>query len=102
MDCHNILVMTDHPDPRVIVLEYQGKGGTGQLVDVGTVSLHDRIARHAEFCNTVTIDPTGSIAVVSCYVGKLRVLVFQDGTIEEEYDVMYVHSELLLWCARRS
>ncbi|THH31175.1 hypothetical protein EUX98_g3000 [Antrodiella citrinella] len=93
--CNNILVMTDHPDPRIIVLAYEKENGVSRLVDASSTSLHDRIARHAEFCNDVVVDPTGRIAVVSCYAGKLRILVFGEGVVEEEFDVTLPELNLL-------
>lgn len=83
--------MTDHPDPRISVLVYEESDGIGRLVETSSISLHDRIARHAEFCNDVVVDPTGSVAIASCYVGKLKVLRLKNGAVEEDFDVMYVH-----------
>ncbi|TCD64528.1 hypothetical protein EIP91_003995 [Steccherinum ochraceum] len=95
VDCHNILVMVDHPDPRIVVLSYEEENGSARLTDVGSVFLHDRVARHAEFCNDVVVDPTGNVAVVSCYVGKLRVLVLNEGVIEQDFDVILPELNLL-------
>ncbi|KAH8104484.1 mono-functional DNA-alkylating methyl methanesulfonate N-term-domain-containing protein [Cristinia sonorae] len=91
----NLLILTDHPDPRVVVLAYQQTTEIPQLVDVGSVALHDRIARHAEFCNDILVDPTGAVAIVSCYAGKLRVLTLKKGLIEQEFDVSLPELNLL-------
>jgi DNA damage-binding protein 1 len=83
------VVLTDHPDPRLIILKAkQSVKGDLLLTVVKTISLHDRHGRHADFCLDVAIDPTGKIAVASAYAGKLRVVVLDDGVYESDFDAV--------------
>ena len=91
MRATRIAVLTDHPDPRLIVLAYSLDDAAGaSLVSTGHVELHDRYARNAEFVMDVLIDPAGEVAVVSCYAGKLKVVQFEDGKITNSFDVSCV------------
>lgn len=88
----NILVLTDHPDPRLLLLEYAVENGQASLSCTWHSSLFDRIARHAEFFTDIVVSPSRDLAVVSCYVGKLKVVRFVDGDVESEFEVMCVDS----------
>ncbi|KAH9942902.1 CPSF A subunit region-domain-containing protein [Amylocystis lapponica] len=83
----NVLVMTDHPDPKLIVLGYAVESGSVSLTSKGHVSLHDRYGRQAEFVTDVFVDPSGQVAVASCYGGKLKVVQFENGMISNAFDV---------------
>lgn len=87
----NLLIMLDHPDPELIVLEYtisnNGNRDVAGLKTVNHLSLYERSARAAEFCNTVILDPSGTVAVASCYKGKLKVLLLEEGTVQRDFDV---------------
>ncbi|KZT73848.1 hypothetical protein DAEQUDRAFT_357103 [Daedalea quercina L-15889] len=87
-DLSKILVLTDHPDPRLIVLEYTAdRQGSPSLVSKDYVELHDRVARPAEFVTDVLVSPSGRVAVVSCYTGKLKLIHFKEGKKPEAFDV---------------
>ncbi|OSX59780.1 hypothetical protein POSPLADRAFT_1048255 [Postia placenta MAD-698-R-SB12] len=76
----NLLVLTDHPDPKLIILTYVvDNSGNSSIVSKEFVDLYDRYARPAEFVTDVAVDPTGQVAVVSCYTGRLKVVQFEDG-----------------------
>ncbi|OBZ68977.1 DNA damage-binding protein 1 [Grifola frondosa] len=94
-DRSNILVMTDHPDPKLIVLAYVVEAGLGNLVTKGQQSLFDRASRHAEFITDVQVDPSGEVAVACCYVGKLKVVKLKDGEFEQPFDVSTPELNLL-------
>ncbi|KAH9841501.1 mono-functional DNA-alkylating methyl methanesulfonate N-term-domain-containing protein [Rhodofomes roseus] len=87
-DTSKILVLTDHPDPRLIVLGYTTDGeGRPSLVSKHYVELHDRYARPAEFVTDVLVHSSGRIAVVNCYTGKLKLIKFREGKKPEVMDV---------------
>ena len=86
----NILVLTDHPDPRLLLLEYAVENGQASLSCTWHSSLFDRIARHAEFFTDIAVSESREVAVVSCYVGKLKVIHFLEGEVESDFEVMYV------------
>ncbi|KAJ3557088.1 hypothetical protein NM688_g1656 [Phlebia brevispora] len=87
-DLSNILVLTDHPDPRVILLEYIVKEGQATLECTWSSSLYDRATRHAEFFTDIVVSPSKDVAVVSCYIGKLKVLQFADGEVKSDFEVL--------------
>ncbi|KLO05927.1 hypothetical protein SCHPADRAFT_917631 [Schizopora paradoxa] len=73
-----LLLTTDHPDPRLLLFQYV-PGHSPHLECTETISLLEKNARAAEYFCTSIVDPTGDIAVVSSYVGKLKVLELSDG-----------------------
>ena len=83
--------MLDHPDPELIVLEYTISNNrvrdTVHLRTVKHLSLYERSARAAEFCNTIIVDPSRTVAVISCYKGKLKVVLLEKGSIQRDFDV---------------
>ena len=84
------MVLTDHPDAKLILLEYHVEAGVASLESKQHVSLQDLNSRHSEFVNDIIVHPSGSVAIVCCYTGKLRVVLFKDGNIEIDYDIMCV------------
>lgn len=86
----NLLVLTDHPYPKLILLAYNTSRDTPELTEKWSTDLHDRNARHAEYLNDVIVHPAGRVAIVSCYAGKLKVVTFKKGGVEKHFDVMYV------------
>ena len=86
-----MLVLTDHPDPKLILLTYSPNGDTPELTEKWTCSLHDRVARPAEYLNDIIVHPAGRVAIVSCYTGKLKVLTFEGGDVDKNFDVMCVY-----------
>ncbi|CDO76087.1 hypothetical protein BN946_scf184649.g13 [Trametes cinnabarina] len=91
----NLLVMIDHPDPRVVMMVYVVEGGVVSLVPGGSHSLADRAARQAEFVTDIQVDPTGQIAVASCYAGKLKVIKLEKGELGQAFDVSLPEINLL-------
>ena len=92
-DTSRILVLTDHPDPRLLVLEYAtDEEGKASLISKDYVELHDRYARPAEFVTDVFVSPSGQVAVVSCYTGKLKLVKFNDKKRPDAFDASYVQS----------
>ncbi|KAA1475747.1 hypothetical protein DENSPDRAFT_842582 [Dentipellis sp. KUC8613] len=85
----NVIVMTDHPEPKLAILSYSvSPSGEGALSRLRVVDLQERGSlRHAEFFHDVVVSPSGDVALASCYVGKLKVLVFDDGKFKQEVDV---------------
>ncbi|KAJ7579305.1 CPSF A subunit region-domain-containing protein [Mycena floridula] len=71
----NILVMLDHPEPELLFLSFSGY----ELILEKQISLYERVLRPAEFLNSVLVDPSGAVALVSCYAGKLKAIILDDG-----------------------
>jgi len=87
----NVLIMVDHPDPEIIFLSYSESGaGTGELTPKKHLSLFERSPRPAEFFNDVLVDPAGKLAVVSCYTGKLKIILLKAGSYDQDFDVSCV------------
>lgn len=90
----NILVLTDHPDPELIFLSYaishSGTRDVPELKTLHSLSLYERSARPAEFFNDMLLDPTGSVLIISCYAGKLKVVMLESGGYENDFDVSCV------------
>ncbi|EJF63344.1 hypothetical protein DICSQDRAFT_153890 [Dichomitus squalens LYAD-421 SS1] len=91
----HILAMTDHPDPELILLSYDVKDGVASLTPAGHHSLADRAARQAEFVTDFQVDPSGTVAVASCYTGKLKVVTVSDGKLDTAFDVSLPELNLL-------
>ncbi|CAL1713378.1 unnamed protein product [Somion occarium] len=72
-----LLVLTDHPDPHAIVLEYHTNAAAPYLSTESSLSLHDRNAMHAEFCTDVIV------------------LSLEQGKIVESFDVAIPELNLL-------
>lgn len=87
----NLVVLTDHPDPELIFLSYTTShtGGTDipELKTLHHLSLYERNARPAEFFNGILLDPSGVVLVISCYAGKLKVVLLEGGGYENDFDV---------------
>ncbi|TFY70381.1 hypothetical protein EVG20_g2619 [Dentipellis fragilis] len=85
----NLILMTDHPEPKLAVLTFNvSASGEGALSKLRVVDLQERSSlRHAEFFHDVVVSPSGDVALASCYAGKLKVLVFDDGKLKQEFDV---------------
>ncbi|EIN12704.1 hypothetical protein PUNSTDRAFT_97523 [Punctularia strigosozonata HHB-11173 SS5] len=100
----NLLVLTDHPDPKLIALELEDEGDTPRLVEIKTssgtksISLHDKNSRQAEFLTDVWVHPSGSVILVSCYAGRLTVVRVRDGVLQQEFPVSLQEINLLALC----
>ncbi|KAI0754895.1 mono-functional DNA-alkylating methyl methanesulfonate N-term-domain-containing protein [Daedaleopsis nitida] len=88
-----VLVMTDHPDPKLVVMAYEE--GAPHLITQSSLSLEDRAARPAEFVTDVQVDPTGKLAIVCCFTGKLKVVPLKDGVLGTSFDVSLPELNLL-------
>ncbi|KAH8114589.1 mono-functional DNA-alkylating methyl methanesulfonate N-term-domain-containing protein, partial [Phellopilus nigrolimitatus] len=99
---HHLLISTDHPDPRLLLLEYvqDSENSKYQLNCVKCLSLHERSARPAEFVNGCQVDHKGKVAVVSSYVGKLKFVGLKDGLIHDQtsFDVSVRELNIVSMC----
>lgn len=83
--------MLTHPDPEFIILEYsESEETSAQLIVQKSLSLFERLPRIAEFFTDFLIHPSGKLAIISCYAGKLKVITLKAGTVQEEFDISYV------------
>jgi len=81
-------VLTDHPDPELVFLLFTAsKSGESNLSATTHLALSERNVRPAEFCHDVLVDPTGAVAAVSIYTGKLKIVsLTEDGEYEGDFD----------------
>jgi DNA damage-binding protein 1 len=80
--------MLTHPDPEFLILSYEvDKSGKGRLVVQKQIPLFERPRRMAEFFTDLIIHPSGKLAIVSCYAGKLKVVGLKGGKYVEDFDV---------------
>ncbi|KAE9400776.1 hypothetical protein BT96DRAFT_992689 [Gymnopus androsaceus JB14] len=79
----NLLVLLDHPDPEVLILNYteESEPGTGKLNLKHQIPLDERGSRPSELCTDAIVHPSGMFAVVSCYAGRLKVITIEDGEV---------------------
>ncbi|KAI0826862.1 CPSF A subunit region-domain-containing protein [Trametes gibbosa] len=91
----NILVMTDHPDAKLVLMSYRSEGGVSALTSGSSQSLVDSAARQAEFVTDFQVDPTGQVVVASCYAGKLKVVKIEGGELRQAFDVSLPEINLL-------
>ncbi|KAI1790140.1 mono-functional DNA-alkylating methyl methanesulfonate N-term-domain-containing protein [Ganoderma leucocontextum] len=91
----NILVMTDHPDPKLVLLSYDVVHGVGSLTPTGHTALADRTARPAEFVTDFRVDPSGEVVAVSCYTGKFKIVALKDAKLDNAFDVSLPELNLL-------
>lgn len=83
-----IVLMIAHPDPELVFFTYIDRQGDNPGLEVSKkLSLFERIARPAEFFNDVLVHPSGKLAIVSCYSGKLKIIRLKSGTYDKDYDV---------------
>jgi DNA damage-binding protein 1 len=87
----NLLLLTDHPDPRLIFFSYSTPSSGGPFLKaLKTLSLFQHLPRpsESEFLHSITVDPSGSVAVLNCYTGKIKVVELEDGLYTNDFDVM--------------
>lgn len=84
----SLLVLTDHPEPELVFLVFTvSKSGERDLTVTTHLPLSDKSARPAEFCHDVLVDPSGTVAAVSIYTGKLKIITLsEDGGYERDSD----------------
>jgi hypothetical protein len=96
-----LLVTTETPDPLAILLEYVPETESSEpfLREYSHSSLHSSHSRPMEFFEGAVVHPSGDVAIVATYVGKLKALVLK-GTrrkkIKAEFDCMSVIPLILL------
>jgi DNA damage-binding protein 1 len=91
--------MLTHPDPEFIILGYsESEEASAQLIVQKSLSLFERLPRIAEFFTDFLVHPSGKLAIVSCYAGKLKVITLKAGNFQEEFDVSYVQFLLNTSC----
>ena len=101
----NLLLMITHPEPELIFLSYvESETGAAELVVKKRLTLLDRSPRLSEFFNDVLVHPSGRLAIVHCYSGRLKVVVLKAGSYQQDFDVSYVflqhtpcHDHLILF-----
>ena len=87
----NVVLMITHPEPELIFLSYvESETGAAELVVKKQLTLLDRSPRLSEFFNDLLVHPSGTLAVVHCYSGKLKVVVLKAGNYQHDFDVSYV------------
>ncbi|KAG5639200.1 hypothetical protein H0H81_005679 [Sphagnurus paluster] len=84
----NLLLYLGKPEPELVFLTYTTESGTGELVVKKQLSLYERSARLAEYFSDVLVHPSGRLAIVSCYTGKLKIITFKHGNHEQDFDVL--------------
>ncbi|KAJ4488025.1 CPSF A subunit region-domain-containing protein [Lentinula aciculospora] len=79
----NLLVLLDHPDPEILILNYTEtlEPGSGRLNLKHQIPLDERGSRPSEFCTDAIVHSSGLFAVVSCYTGKLKVVIIETGEV---------------------
>ncbi|PFH53878.1 hypothetical protein AMATHDRAFT_72908 [Amanita thiersii Skay4041] len=84
----NLVLMIAHPDPELVFFTYtESEDGTSELIVKKTLPLYERTPRPAEFFNNILVHPSGQLAIVSCYTGKLKVIKLKAGNYHEDFDV---------------
>lgn len=92
----NLLLLTDHPDPRLVLLSYSTpSSGSPFLKSLKTLSLHHHHARRSEFLHSISVDPSGRVAAVNCYTGKIKVVELEDGLYTNDFDIMVSELNIL-------
>jgi DNA damage-binding protein 1 len=85
----NLLLLTDHPDSRLVFLSYSTPSvGSPFLKTLKTLTLHHHLARPSEFLHSILVDPSGRVAVVNNYAGKIKVVELEDGLYSNDFDIM--------------
>jgi len=84
----NIITMFTHPDPEILILSYEeDQFRQGWLVVQKQIQLFEKPRRMSEFFTDCIIHPSGKLAIVSCYAGKLKVIGLRGGQYVEDFDV---------------
>jgi DNA damage-binding protein 1 len=93
----NLVVLLAHPDPELIFLSYtESESGPAELQLTKQLSLYERTPRPAEFFNDVLVHPSGKLAVVSCYLGKLKIINLKAGRYQNDFDAMLIFQSAFL------
>lgn len=80
--------MLAHPDPEVLFFSFEESlNGQKKLVVNRALLLQERGTRPAEFFNDLLVHPSGKIAIVHCFMGRIKVIQLKAGDYDEDYDV---------------
>ncbi|KAJ3923618.1 CPSF A subunit region-domain-containing protein [Lentinula edodes] len=79
----NLLILLDHPDPEILIFTYTetSEPGTATLNLKHQIPLDERGSRPSELCTDAIVHPSGVFGVVSCYTGKLKVVMMESGEV---------------------
>lgn len=84
-----LFVTTEAPDPSCIIYEYiHEKDETSKLREFYRLSLQTPFSRPMENFEGAIVHPSGNIAVIATYVGKLKVLLLQDKGHISDFDCL--------------
>ena len=86
---------TETPDPLAILLAYVPavEGSEPSLKEYSYLSLRSSHSRTMEFFEGAVVHPSGDVAIVATYIGKLKALILkgtQRKRIKAEFDCMSV------------
>jgi len=82
--------MLAHPDPEVVFLSYNElPSGHAELVVNKTLPLRERNMKPSEFLNDIFVHPSGKLAVVYCYAGRVSLVALERGTYQDHSDAVY-------------
>jgi DNA damage-binding protein 1 len=85
---HKILLLVDHPHPKLILLSYSvSASNVPSLKEDFVVDLHEPGTQPSEFLTDVVVDRSATAAVALCYARKLKVVLLDEGTCGEIFDV---------------
>ncbi|KAF7365431.1 CPSF-A domain-containing protein [Mycena venus] len=93
----NLIVLLDHPAPELVFLTYiqSNTGGTLSVTKRLELSERNHNQRPAEFFNDILVHPDGKLALVSCYTGKLKVVVLKNGKYKSDCDASIMDSVII-------
>ncbi|GAW02345.1 uv-damaged dna-binding [Lentinula edodes] len=79
----NLLILLDHPDPELLIFTYTetSEPKTATLNIKHQIPLDERGNRPSELCTDAIVHPSGVFGVVSCYTGKLKVVMMESGEV---------------------
>ncbi|GJJ09699.1 hypothetical protein Clacol_003923 [Clathrus columnatus] len=94
-----LLVTTEAPDPLCIIYEYiYEKTGTASLREFYRLSLYAPFSRSMENFEGAVVHPSGNLALIATYVGKLKVLVIEDRKRIWDFDCLITQLNVLSLC----
>ncbi|KAG7445774.1 uncharacterized protein BT62DRAFT_969553 [Guyanagaster necrorhizus] len=91
----NIVVLLDQPEPELLFLSFSEREQNLKLDKQLSLSERSPSVRPAEFFSDILVDPSGQLAVVSCYQGKLKVLTLENGSYVKDVDVSIPENNVL-------
>lgn len=91
----NVVVLLDQPEPELLFLSFSEREQILKLDKQLSLSERSPSLRPAEFFTDILVDPSGQLAVVSCYQGKLKVLTLENGVYVKDVDVSIPENNIL-------